>query len=693
MISMYREDIYEYKYLNDSVAKNREEALCHYIESNQESQLDLYGLSFLGGLTNLKSNIVKSICKSTINPEIVLNNYQLELISVLMSGKNLFLSAPTSFGKTFIVLEYIKRNIDSFKNIVFVVPTIALMNELVFKINKYFSSSFNICINEQEDFLDKNIFIFVPERSGNDFLSKIKKERIQIDLLVFDEIYKLNALKDSSSITRDDRIITMNKAYLKMVSSSKQIVLLGPFIKEVKFEKTRIPIVKYYSNFMPVYNKVDCKNRDEWIQLLFQNKQCLVYFSSPSSIYTAVKEFVSKTNENPFYCSKYKNEILYLESKCSKDWFAIDALKRGYGIHHGKIDMFLRRFFEDQYRKNELKGLFCTSTLMEGINTPTQSLIVMEKTRSVFELNNLIGRVGRLTANKPITGHIFLCDDNAKTMYQSSNIKQWLSLNILAENTKPINNEEVLFLNKKYADEKKQKDFERRIKRIVDYSRKTKEQITETDLKFTIMSRFVSEDFRNKFNACDSVYKCVQLGYTLMGKTLEFFYSPSLFTDLELRSDKSTFSAILYITKLLFGNSVKECVDDFNEHFNKMLNKTNINLFIDALNETISYIKFKLVKTCDYFNFFGVDIAQNKSLGQYVVFLGNFAQADIVDKILEDLGIEAEDFQSIKKALRFGQNQKVSTSIVIQKIKDNKTAILHMNISPFTKRNIISICS
>ena len=330
---------------------------------------------------------------------------------------------------------------------------------------------------------------------------------------------------------------------------------------------------------------------------------------------------------------------------------------------------------------------------MEGINTPTQSLIVMEKTIDAFGLNNLIGRVGRLTTKKPISGHIYLCDDNVRAMYQSADIKQWLTLNILAENTKPINNEEVVFLNKKYDDAQKQKALEKKMGTIAKYSGKTIEQISECDLKFNIMYKFASNDFREKFNSCDSVYKCVQSGYELMGKTIERLYKPSLFNNLTLRSDKNTFSAILYMTKLLFGSSIKECVEDFNQHFNKTINKTNINIFIDALNETISYIKFQLMKTCEYFDFFGVDVPQNKSIIQYSSFLGSFVQSDVVDKILEDLGIEETDSKNIRNALEFDSNQKVSTSIVIQKIKAKMKTILNMKLSPFTKRNIISICS
>ena len=622
---------------------------------------------------------------------VVLNTNQLELLCILLSGRNLFLSAPTSFGKTFVVLEYIKRNEPSLRNIVFIVPTIALMNELVFKMNKLFSDSFNICVNEQESLADKNIFVFVPERSGKDFLKKIKDNNVEIDLLVFDEIYKLNHPCDSRFITNDDRIIVMNRAYLRMVEVAKQIILLGPFIKDVSFERTKIEIVKYYTNFLPVFNKVVFSERSSWLNILKSKSQCLVYFHSPSSIYSAVKELTQFECEDQLCCIKYRKEIAYLESHFSKDWFVIDALKRGYGIHHGKIDMFLRRFFEDQYRKNELKGLFCTSTLMEGINTPTQCLIVMEKTKDSFELNNLIGRVGRLTSEKPKIGQIYICDDAAKSLFNSTDTNDWISLKILAESPTAINNEEALFLNKELNDRNKKKKYEKKLELITKASGKSKEEIADGSVKFVVLYRFVSENYSFKFQNANNLFECVSYGYGLMGKKLEYLFKPSSYTNLTLDREY-TFSPVIYMQKLLCGGTIKNCVDDFNEHFNKTSNKTNINLFIDALNEITSYIKFKLTRICDVFSLFGIDAKQNKSLEQFANLLGVFSQSDIVNKILEDLGIEETDFSTIRSVLNIDSNGKVSTSIVIKEMKNKKQSILAMNISPFTRRNVIAIC-
>lgn len=71
----------------------------------------------------------KAIRQSILNSDIYLTNEQMECLS-LLEDNSLFISAPTSFGKTYIALEYISRHIDLLNTIVFIVPTVSLMNEL-----------------------------------------------------------------------------------------------------------------------------------------------------------------------------------------------------------------------------------------------------------------------------------------------------------------------------------------------------------------------------------------------------------------------------------------------------------------------------------------------------------------------------------------------------------------------------------
>ena len=88
----------------------------------------------------------------------------------------------------------------------------------------------------------------------------------------------------------DKRLISLNKGYFDIVNKANQVILLGPFIKEIKFERTKLNdnIVKYYSDYAPVYIKTLFINddRNDFIKLnINTNSSKLIYFDSPNSIY------------------------------------------------------------------------------------------------------------------------------------------------------------------------------------------------------------------------------------------------------------------------------------------------------------------------------------------------------------------------------------------------------------------------
>lgn len=84
-------------------------------------------LTMYSGVKTLNSLIYHSFAISQLDNSISLHPEQIEIINQIQSNDGIILSAPTSFGKTFCVFEYIAR--DKPKNIVLVVPTLALVDE------------------------------------------------------------------------------------------------------------------------------------------------------------------------------------------------------------------------------------------------------------------------------------------------------------------------------------------------------------------------------------------------------------------------------------------------------------------------------------------------------------------------------------------------------------------------------------
>lgn len=669
------DNIYEYRYMDETLKKIREQSLKDYLINEDGKLLKFVDLDIYLKPIVFSDLMLSEINRSVLDNQIVLNRYQVEILDIL-SNHNLFLSAPTSFGKTYVMLEFIKRNISRLNNIIFIIPTIALMNELLKKIYSYFSDEYNICTNSGEEIARKNIFIFVPERSDIEFLNKTSQ--LNIDLLIFDEIYKLQPAS-TKELKNDDRIIYMNKVYLDLVNRSKKVALLGPFINDVKFEKTKLDIVKYYTNYMPVYNKLlivpDEKSWHNYIKLSHQ----LIYFKTPESIYNNIDSLIDLIPKSEEMISKYSKEIKYLEDNVGSEWYVVELLKRGIGIHHGKTPMFLRKFYENEYNNGNLKILLCTNTLMEGINTPTDSLIVVDDPGSAFKLNNLIGRVGRLNIKEPIIGEIVI--SNNEILDNITNTNDWFSLQILAETTEAIIDDEIIYLNKEYKNVSKQEEIKKKIDRMEKEYGINKNTIIEKNLEFNkvyqMFNNKIKEEITPNCQILDIIKTCLKI---IPGPAYAF--DVKKFHKLNYSYQYLPYKS--YLLDLLNKKNMKQIINEFNKKYNIDHNVENINIFIDSLYVLNNFIKFKFSKIIDYLDL--LNINKFHELNIFIGLLSTYKSLETSYKILDDLGINEDDSTKILELLNI--SNVISSSKMIRQIKNNKDLLINGDLNPFTINNI-----
>ena len=117
--------------------------------------------------------------------------------------QNLVVSAPTSFGKSLLIEEFVARR--KYENILIIQPTLALIDETRRKLSHY-SDYYNIVVNTHQEIGEKNLFILTSERVL-DILPKID----DIDLFIIDEFYKIANNK------KDDRVSHLNIAFYKII--------------------------------------------------------------------------------------------------------------------------------------------------------------------------------------------------------------------------------------------------------------------------------------------------------------------------------------------------------------------------------------------------------------------------------------------------------------------------------------------
>ncbi len=651
-----------------------------------EAELNFTDLSIYSQNSTFFSRFSNAIKQSLLDEKIILTNEQIECLNIL-NDNNLFLSAPTSFGKTFIALEFIARNKHLLDNIIFVVPTISLMNELRKKCFNFFNENYILITSDAEldqyNDVTKKIMIVVPERiSRKKFKEYISKTNI--DLLVYDEIYKLKY--EANRQETNSRIIKMNSIYKYLIKKSRKILLLGPFIKNVDFYKSDIKIVKFITNLNLVYNEIELNKSTA--NFKFSNEKKFVYFKSPKSITSFINKNDLINNEDHF--DNFDDDIIdWISENIHPEWYYSIYLKKGIGIHHGRTPLFLRKYIENEYSKPDgcIHTILCTSTLMEGINTPTNKLIIYDPPRGTFELNNLIGRVGRLNPKSPQIGKIYIYDEKVLDLYKPD---QWIDLKILYETDEVITNspeDEILYLDKSSSDGVPEKTIQKLKESLVDKFGIDLTEVIDSEIEISLLIEFMNiygeiTTYEKEWNVISDIK------FKLLRKDASFVSGLEIKNYSFKSQDSHIFDAVYSL--MINDGLLKPVIDKFVNKYNPSV--ADINKFIDTLFQIDEFIKFKMMKIVGIYELFNsknlFDKSKNRAFIQSVHMIENyFDSTDGYERILSDLGIPQEDIVKIASEISKLKEIVGTENKLRQIIKKD----FFNNLSPFSKRLIQSL--
>lgn len=652
---------------------------------NSEAELNLTDLFIYSKNNTFFARLNKALNASILDSNITLTDEQVECLE-LLNDSNLFLSAPTSFGKTFIALEYIARHHNELSNIIFVVPTISLMNELRKKCFNFLKDEYILITSDAElkqyYYESKKIMIVVPERiSTKKFRTYL--ENNNIDFLAYDEIYKLKC--DKSERDTNDRIIQMNYIYKYLLERASKILLLGPFIKNVNFEKSKIKIEKYITNLNLVHNDINFSEENPLKIIQNPNEKKFVYFNSPNSI----RKFLSGNSLSNIELKDYKHDdeiIEWISKNIHPEWYYSIYLKLGVGIHHGKTPMFLRKYIEYEYSKNDgfIHTILCTSTLMEGINTPTNKLIIYDAPRGTFELNNLIGRVGRLNPNNPIVGKVYVLNKDTRELYDP---EQWIELNILYETPEIMTKnkeDEILYLDKASKDGTPEGNIQALKEKLIEKFGIQIDEVIEAGIEFKLLNNFI-ENFDSIVSHDKEINVINDIKFKLL-RDKNTYLSGLKVKSYSFNDEKVyLFDAVYQL--MLFGGKMKPVIDKFEEKYDADIN--DINIFIDTLFQIDEFIKFNMMKMVSIYELFNnkqlFDKSQNRAFIQTIHMIESYIDSDDgYERILGDMGIPQQDIVEISNTI-CSYDEIKGTEYKLRKLKKEK---IFNKLSPFSKQII-----
>lgn len=442
--SHYRNDPY-YRTISKSVYYNLGNfPAVRYLAQTDENQAEL---PFDRMLQVEAKKLIQAVSD---NEGIYFTDTQYNLFSKLSDSHEFSFSGPTSMGKSFIIKAFISKIMQNTppENMVIVVPSRALINQFAIEIHKELGQQlqrFNYKVftnsNVSELVLEANvklILVLTPERLLS-YLSQ--NENPPIGFLFVDEAHKI-AQDDTRSITSYVAIEKTLKKYpdAKLYFSSPNVsnpeVLLKLFQRggQNHFQTDETTVAQnmfladldnqtlsylYESEFKHISATIPQSAATvNGFLTTFGKESNLVYCNSPDLTILYAKEFADTMD----VCNNadLRTASSVIKQYVHRDYYLVELVKKGVAYHFGNMPQLIRNLIEKLYRNGDIRYVFCTSTLLEGVNMPTQNLFILNNKQGLKVLKsidfwNLAGRAGRMT--KELQGNVF-CVKHSKCEWE-----------------------------------------------------------------------------------------------------------------------------------------------------------------------------------------------------------------------------------------------------------------------------------
>jgi len=435
-----------------------------YLKDNKFAPLCSMVAQIATGINQKRYEVSICGCKE------MLTEFQLSVSKAIRKNRIVGISAPTSAGKSYVLLiEAIRALIVDKYDVIYIVPTISLINQVTLDFTKYLYKLkhtgveiFN-AYNPEMIVTDKpRIFVLTQERAAAAF--SIKDEPFsRRAVVVVDEIQNIERIANSDSELRSKILLDtiyefrFSNNIAKFIISGARINQIGTLSKDLLGDES----VETMTNISPVLNLTYsiAKTKDH-----YDFKQYSTVLESPKSMRVSdtslIKGHGNKRYDNDYlrylssiitsFGDNYQNIIFVPKSSVARDtaiklsvnnkvrvpldslseylrdtvrdnYALADTVLYGVAYHHGKLPQHVRKVIEYAISKKQLRNVVCTTTLMQGVNMPAQNVIVRNPhlyinrgehnpELSSYEMANLRGRAGRLL--KDFIGRTFVLDED-----------------------------------------------------------------------------------------------------------------------------------------------------------------------------------------------------------------------------------------------------------------------------------------
>lgn len=386
---------------------------------------------------------IRQSLNSVDDLDFLLTDFQRSLWEDLTSEEDVITVAPTSAGKTHIILSYLMKKVafgeGSFAAVV--VPTRALISEVAGKIYELAKEQeceeyIEICtVPKDGDFGIKTFFVMTQERLHE----ILQSGDISFNYLFIDEAH---------NIADKSRGVLLHLTIERMLEDSYPQIIIS------------MPSPSYQNSFSSIFKDIDFKKQitetspvsKVIMSVTPKGKNLVISRHNSNNVNSINKGFKDKSLADIVYklgagesniiyrnqtdhCENVANDIAdlipdlenndrleeaadYIENFVHSDFTLARNLRKGVAFHYGPLPSSVRIMVENLVKDDQIRYVACTSTLAEGVNLPAKNLFLKNPTQPIFlkkpervedvKIKNITGRAGRMLQH--FSGNIFLIE-------------------------------------------------------------------------------------------------------------------------------------------------------------------------------------------------------------------------------------------------------------------------------------------
>ncbi|WP_231586943.1 DEAD/DEAH box helicase [Paenibacillus sp. E194] len=370
------------------------------------------------------------------------------------------MSAPTSAGKSYILLRLIEEQFFSLEKTigVYIVPTRALIQQVEIDIVEAFNNAGlnNVAISSIPSLIKDwdckpQLYVLTQER----LLWILNEEPNFIpNIVVIDEAQKVGDGSRGILLQQAIEELTHRSKNTKFLFSSPLTENPEIFLNDAPNDISTKPVASEYvavnQNLIWV-NQIPkkplewemnlCINEDTYILGKFNISSrpshismrlplvayALADFYGGNLLYAngaaeaekmALQLWSLQGSENETSDTDLLNLIELSSKTINKKYSLCTVLSRGVGFHYGNMPLLIKNEIEKLFKSGKIKFLVCTSTLIEGVNLPAKSIFIRGpkkgrgKPMGEMDFWNLAGRAGR--QGKEFQGNVVCVDPTSK---------------------------------------------------------------------------------------------------------------------------------------------------------------------------------------------------------------------------------------------------------------------------------------